>query len=255
MKLNFLNNISEQPLLYNPNTGNGFFNTYTILFDKFVLEKKYISKYNIDGVQPIGTNTIKMRKIKIRYSIGSDNDADYISRINKIVSFFEKIREPYYLVDHDNDRRTLIDIESFENKTKQGLEYRVASDNMMSLAMIDSSWEDIDYSYGTGGADSYTEIDNNDTISIMNNGGTYSFPVIEIVPTDDMRNIRLVNTTNDESLEITFTQDITTDNKVVIDAVRGTIRLVDTVSETESDALLFLTSGSNFFKIETGRIR
>jgi hypothetical protein len=106
-------------------------------------------RYNQIGSTDLSSIFFGAKKIDIDLKIPSKTDIEFRSKLNKIASFFQERRKPFYLVDYENPsslRQTEIIVGGNSDGSESGLKARLTS-YKLELYLKDGLWEEPEITY------------------------------------------------------------------------------------------------------------
>ena len=203
-------------------------------------------RYGKDGGVVTGDQKVDPRDIDLNFNTVSQNDTNYIDKLNQIAGFFRAENAPFYLIDLDNNRRTETVQEILsDRKSREGTELRVGQ-NKLDLKMLDAHWEDLEEIRIsiTGGLSS------GQVLLVNNDSFVECYPIIKIRPLAANSDVTIRNKTTGDGL-VLGSNNFVPGNEFIIDNQNGTIFLSDGISQVENSVAM--SDGSGFIYLAPGQ--
>lgn len=226
-----------------------------------------------DGGTEVGDETYRPRSYSLAWDLNSTDPTAYRSKLNEIQGWFRRDKKPYYLTDVPEGVR--VEFVPGDHSVVHPVGNRNAtSTNTLIVLAKNSLWESVDEFGFPGGAGSQTGdaitggtgtgaesgvgvlMQDEDEITITNNGTENAFPVFYIVAQNNVINFTLRNLTADGAF--TFDSNQFTSGKTLrVGSVDGSIDIFTNGTPTdESRGLtaggrLPLLPGENVIKYES----
>lgn len=201
-------------------------------------EYKTVEKLQQDGAVLLGEGRVSKRKIKLTFDYATKDEAEFLSLLNDIGSFFRAKDAPFYLHNLTTDKRTKV-YGDFSPEHQDGNEFRIGKGLTINLSMLDAVWEDITES-------SYTaEFNDGDTYTLdIPSNCTDVFPIIEVTAKSGSP-VQFAVESGTGSFETFRTQLIneptfSSGSKITLDSVDGRLYINDQLNQTMWSAGYFI---------------